>query len=135
MKLHLWMSAPGAEDMDVFVVLQKLAAHGSPVGFTFYAFRDHGPVALGWLRATHRELDTTRSTAWQPVALDIEIWPAATLLRAGETPRVVVQGIDVYTESPPRLPFARHTDLRNAGRHVIHTGGEHDSHLLVSWVD
>lgn len=150
MKLRLWMSAPDAKDMDVFVAVQKLAADGSPVGFTFYAFHENGPVALGWLRASHRELDTSRSTAWQPVhahareqplpagqpvPLDIEIWPSATLFRAGETLRVVVQGTDVYTESPPQLPFARHTDLRNAGRHVIHTGGEHDSHLLVPWVD
>jgi predicted acyl esterase len=73
--------------------------------------------------------------AGQPVALDIEIWPSATLFRAGETLRVVVQGTDVYTESPPQLPFARHTELRNAGRHVIHTGGEHDAQLLVPWVD
>jgi predicted acyl esterase len=150
MKLRLWMSAPDATDMDVFVAVQKLAADGSPVGFTFYAFHDNGPVALGWLRASHRELDTSRSTAWQPmhtharelplpagqpVALDIEIWPSATLFRAGETLRVVVQGTDVYTESPPQLPFARHTELRNAGRHVIHTGGEHDAQLLVPWVD
>jgi predicted acyl esterase len=146
MKLRLWMEAEGADDMDVFVAVQKLAVDGTQVGFTFYAFHDDGPVALGWLRASHRALDAERSTAWQPVhlhrgedplprgrpvALDIEIWPSATLFRAGETLRVVVQGSDIYTDSPPQLPFARHTELRNAGRHVIHTGGEHDSHLLV----
>ncbi len=149
MKLRLWMEAEGAEDMDVFVAVQKLAADGTQVGFTFYAFHDDGPVALGWLRASHRALDADRSTAWQPVhphaqedplprgqpvPLDIEIWPSSTLFRAGETLRVVVQGSDIYADSPPQLPFARHTELRNAGRHVIHAGGEFDSHLLVPCV-
>lgn len=149
MKLRLWMQAEGADDMDVFVAVQKIAADGSHVGFTFYAFHDNGPVALGWLRASHRALDPDRSTAWQPVhphlhedpvprgqpvPLDIEIWPSSTLFRAGETLRVVVQGSDIYAESPPQLPFARHTQLRNAGRHVIHAGGPFDSHLLVPCV-
>ncbi|MFO1400612.1 MAG: CocE/NonD family hydrolase [Steroidobacteraceae bacterium] len=149
-KLRLWMQADGADDMDVFVALQKLDATGAPVGFTFYAFHDDGPVALGWLRASHRELDAARSRAWQPVhphtrelplppgepvALEIEIWPASTWFRAGETLRVVVQGSDVCTESPPQLPFARHGDLRNSGRHVIRTGGRYDSQLLVPWLD
>jgi putative CocE/NonD family hydrolase len=146
MKLRLWMQADGADDMDVFVAVQKLAADGHHVGMTFYAFHDNGPVALGWLRASHRALDPERSTEWQPVhahrredplppgepvPLDIEIWPSATLFRAGEILRVVIQGTDIYTESPPQLPFARHTELRNAGRHVIHAGGRFDSHLLL----
>lgn len=149
-KLRLWMQAEGADDMDVFVALQKLDAGGAHVGFTYYAFHEDGPVALGWLRASHRALDPVRSRDWQPVhahthedpvppgrpvPLDIEIWPAATLFRAGETLRVVVQGSDVYTESPPQLPFARHTALRNAGRHLVHAGGGYDSHLLVPWLD
>jgi predicted acyl esterase len=145
-KLRVWMEAQGADDLDVFVALQKLAADGSLVGFCFYAFHDNGPVALGWLRASHRALDAVRSTAAQPVhahrhedplprgepvPLDIEIWPAATLFRAGESLRLVIQGADIYSESPPQLPFARHTQLRNAGRHIIHAGGAYDSHLLV----
>ena len=39
--------------------------------------------------------------------------------------------MDIYRDALPNLPFARHEELRNAGRHVIHTGGRHDSHLLV----
>ncbi len=63
MKLRVWMSAPDAEDMDVFVAVQKLDVYGDLVGFPFYAVFEDGPVALGWLRASHRELDQTRSTA------------------------------------------------------------------------
>jgi predicted acyl esterase len=146
MKLRLWLSVRDATDADLFVAIQKLDASGAHVGFTFYAFYDNGPVALGWLRASHRALDARRSQSWQPVhphdreeplkpgeavALEIEIWPSATLFRAGETLRVLVQGSDIYTESLPNLPFARHERTRNAGTHVLHTGGAFDAHLLV----
>lgn len=146
MKLRLWVEAQGADDMDLFVALQKLDAAGAPVGMTFYAFYEDGPVALGWLRASHRALDAARSTPWQPVhshdteallepgkpvPVDIEIWPSSTRFRAGETLRVVVKGMDIYRDALPNLPFARHEDLRNKGTHIVHAGGEYDSHLLV----
>ena len=146
MKLRLWLETEGARDADVFVAVQKLDARQQHVGFTFYAFYENGPVALGWLRASHRALDASRSTPWQPVhphdheepmpegravALEIEIWPSATLFRAGETLRLLVQGADIYTNALPNLPFARHQHTRNAGHHVLRTGGAFDAHLLV----
>ncbi|MGC1271428.1 MAG: CocE/NonD family hydrolase [Croceibacterium sp.] len=145
-KLKLWVEAQGAQDMDLFVALQKLDAAGQPVGMTFYAFFENGPVALGWLRASHRALDPVRSRPWQPfhtheredllqpgevVPVEVELWPSSTLFHAGESLRVVVKGMDIYRDALPNLPFARHEDLRNAGTHVIHTGGQYDSHLLV----
>jgi uncharacterized protein len=51
----------------VFVALQKLDRYGDVVGFPYYAVFEDGPVALGWIRASHRELDDQRSTPWQPV--------------------------------------------------------------------
>lgn len=149
MKLRLWVEADGADDMDIFVAAQKLDAQGHHVGFTFYAFYEDGPVALGWLRASHRALDLERSTASQPVhphdqeeplpasgavPVEIEFWPSSTLFRAGETLRIVVQGSDIYKQGAPNLPFARHEVLRNAGTHIIRTGGERDSHLLVPFI-
>jgi len=146
MKLKLWVEAEGSDDMDLFVALQKLDEAGNEVGFTFYAFFENGPVALGWLRASHRALDPARSTPDRPyhphdreerlspgeiVPVEIEIWPSATRFRAGETLRVVVQGSDVYKEGLPRLPFARHESLRNRGQHILHMGGRYDSHLLM----
>lgn len=146
MKLRLWIETDGADDADLFVAIQKIDVAGAPVGLTFYAFYDNGPVALGWLRASHRALDPARSTPEQPVhshrreerlepgkpvPVDIELWPSSTLFRAGETLRVVVKGMDIYRDALPNLPFARHEDLRNRGRHIIHAGGAYDSHLLV----
>ena len=146
MKLKLIVEAVDADDMDLFVAIQKLDPQGHYVPFVFYAMMENGPVALGWLRASHRELDAQRSTPQQPiqthlreqllepgerVPVEIEIWPSSTLFRAGEKLRVVVQGQDVQREGLPNAPFALHENTRNRGTHVIHTGGDADSHLLV----
>ncbi|MEJ8570129.1 CocE/NonD family hydrolase [Microbaculum marinum] len=145
MKLRLWMVADAADDMDLFVAVQKLDRAGEVVPFAYYAQFEDGPVALGWLRASHRELDPERSTAFQPVLahrrdlklapgeivpLDIEIWPSGTRFDRGEGLRVVVQGFDIYDYPKPSV-YARHEELVNSGRHTIHAGGRYDSHLLV----
>lgn len=144
-KLKLWMRAEGADDMDLFVAIQKLSRAGEIVPFAYYAQFEDGPVALGWLRASHRELDATQSTAFQPVLahkrelkltdgeivpLEIEIWPSGTRFEAGETLRLVIQGRDIYDYPKPSV-YARHEDLVNRGHHVIYSGGAHDSHLLI----
>ncbi|HKP42702.1 CocE/NonD family hydrolase [Mycobacterium sp.] len=145
MALRLWFSAEVASDADIFVAVQKLDASGVEVPFHFFAVQEDGHVALGWLRASHRELDLHRSTPAQPVhthrsveplpaggepvPLDIEIWPSSTVFEAGETLRLVIQGRDINSYAP-MTPTSAH-DSRNNGAHRIHTGGRYDSHLLV----
>jgi uncharacterized protein len=147
MKLRVQMAAETADDMDIFVGVQKFDASGRFVGMAYYAMFDDGPVALGWLRASHRELDPARSTAHRPilahrrerklspgeiVPLDIEIWPSGTRFEAGETLRLVVQGADINQYPKDKAPvYFRHEDTVNRGRHVIHAGGRYDSFLLV----
>lgn len=146
MKLRLWVEAVGSDDMDLFVATQKIDRDGGEVPFVFYAMLENGPVALGWLRVSHRELDDMRSRPEQPfhphtrelplspgerVPAEIEIWPSSTRFEAGQRLRVVVQGRDTQTQGLPNAPFLRHESLRNKGMHVIHTGGEYDSHLLI----
>ena len=103
-------------------------------------------MALGWLRVSHRALDPLRSRPEQPfhshaaeqplsagerVPVDIEIWPSATRFNKGEFLRLVVQGCDIPEPGLPNTPTARHEATRNRGRHVLHTGGTYDSHLLL----
>lgn len=145
MKLKLWAAADGADDMDLFVAVQKLDATGTIVPFAFWTQFADGPVALGWLRASHRELDAERSSEHQPVLahrrelrlergaivpLEIEIWPSGTRFEAGEKLRLVVQGRDVYRYPKPVMAD-RHEATVNRGEHVVHAGGKYDSHLLV----
>jgi predicted acyl esterase len=145
--LKLWVEAVGSDDMDLFVALQKIDAAGEPVGFTFYAFYENGPVALGWLRASHRALDPERSRPERPVhrhtcedrlapgqcvPVEIEIWPFSARFAAGETLRLIVAGSDIYRkEDGAMLPFPLHEQTRNAGTHIVRTGGAFDSAILL----
>ena len=145
MRLRLWMSAEMGHDMDVFVALQKLDVYGDVVGFPYYSVFEDGPVALGWLRASHRELDEARSTALQPflahrrelllereeiVPLNVEILTSATRFEPGETLRVVIQGKDIYRYPRP-LMLTYHDDSVNRGLHSIYSGGRYDSQLIA----
>ena len=145
--VKLWVEADGSDDMDLFVALQKIDAAGEPVGFTFYAFYENGPVALGWLRASHRALDPERSRPERPVhrhtsedrlmpgqcvPVEIEIWPFSVRFAAGETLRLIVAGSDIYRrEDGAMLPFPLHQQTRNAGTHIVRTGGAFDSAILL----
>jgi putative CocE/NonD family hydrolase len=142
MKLRLWVSAEGADDMDIHAGVRKIDRRGREVHFPDFDHFEQGMVASGWQRASHRELDDKRSTPWQPwlkherlvklaageiVPLEIEILPSGTVFNAGEQLRLVLQGHDIidfwYRHS--------HKETVNRGSHVIHAGGSHDSHLLV----
>ena len=98
MKLKLWVQAAGSDDMDLFVAIEKIDRTGDKVPFQFYCNHEDGPVALGWLRVSHRELDEKETTPYQPVhkhrretklnageivPVEIEIWPSS-LLQASE---------------------------------------------------
>jgi predicted acyl esterase len=145
MKLKLWVQADGSDDMDLFVALEKFDRSGNLIPFAFFGNHDDGPVALGWLRVSHRELDEKQSTSYQPVhkhtreiklkageivPVEIEFWPSSTLFEVGEKLRVVVQGSDIYWY-PTEMHTNGHTATVNKGKHVIYSGGKYDSHLLV----
>ncbi len=145
MKLKLWVQAEGSDDMDLFVAIEKIDRAGYLVPFPYFGNHNDGPVALGWLRVSHRELDEEKSTPYQPyhkhqreiklkpgevVPVEIEIWASSTLFERGEKLRVVVQGSDIYNY-PEEGHSNAHTATVNRGAHVIHTGGRFDSHLLV----
>ena len=141
MRLKLWVSTSEGDDLDIFVVVRKLDSTGSEVFFSGYNGFPRDGVAKGWLRASHRELDASRSTPLRPwhchtrieklrpgdiVPLEIEIWPSATLFEAGCTLQLTIQGHDAA-----RYPAFRHRKLVNRGWHTIFTGGQYDSCLAV----
>jgi predicted acyl esterase len=146
MKLKLWVQAVDNDDMDLFVAVEKFDRSGDRVPFQFYTNHEDGPVAIGWLRVSHRELDEKKSTPYQPfhkhqreiklkpgeiVPVEIEIWPSSTLFEQGEKLQVIVQGSDIYSYRLPESQIIEHAATINKGEHVIYTGGKYDSHLLV----
>ncbi len=100
------------DDADVFLVLRVFDPAGDEVTFQG-ALDPHAPVAQGWLRASHRELDENLSEPWrpvhthrlqaalipgEPVDLDIEIWPTSIVVPAGYTVALAVRGKDYEYE-------------------------------------
>ncbi|WP_323712985.1 CocE/NonD family hydrolase [Mammaliicoccus sciuri] len=148
MKLKLWVSAEEADDMDLFVGIKKFNKQGEEVNFPDFNHIEHGQVASGWLRVSHRELDTEKSTPLQPwhkheselklakdeiVPVEIEILPSSTLFKKGEQLEVVIKASEVVKgNSTPGLKTRyEHEETVNKGIHNIYVGGKYDSHILV----
>lgn len=150
MKLKLWVAAEEADDLDLFAGIKKLDRRGNEVHFPDFNHIEKGQVATGWLRASHRELDETKSTIAQPwhthehehkvspneiVPVEIELLPSGTLFKKGESQVVVVKGNEIIKGNSTPLPNMKtryeHEDTVNKGNHLIYTGGDYDSHLII----
>ena len=156
-KAHLWVEARGADDMDLFVLVQKLDAYGTPLqAFTVpnrramaHDLTDHGATILrykgsdGRLRVSARHLDErcrpttsprTASTASRSSAPARSSRSRSTCSRSacastpGEQLRFVVSSRNLLGTL---MPGIREYVGANAGQHVVHTGGEHASYLQL----
>jgi predicted acyl esterase len=112
-------------DADIFLVVKVIAPDGEEVVF-HGALDPNTPVAQGWLRASHRKLDTVLSTFYrpyhthdelqpltpgQPVELDVEIWPTCIVVPRGHRIELNVRGKDyVYKGS---RSTARLSNMKN----------------------
>jgi predicted acyl esterase len=101
-------------DADIFLVLRVFAPNGSEV--TFHGANDpRMPIALGWLRASHRKLDPVLSQPYRPyhphdellpltpgapVELDVEIWPTCIVIPVGYRIGLAVRGRDFEHDGP-----------------------------------
>ncbi len=156
-KAHLWVEARGADDMDLFVLVQKLDAYGTPLqAFTVpnqsamaHDLTDHGATILrykgsdGRLRVSARHLDETLSTDDVPahsfdrveklsvgeiVDIEIDLFPIGLAFHPGEQLRFVISSRNLLGTL---MPAIREYVGANKGQHVIHTGGEHASYLQL----
>lgn len=141
--LRLWVAPEGYDDADLFVALRKFDADGREVHFEYLGFSNEGVVALGWLRLSHRALDAERSRPerprplhtredrvydGRPVLAEIPILDAGTLFEAGCSLQLEIAGHDLVQGVGM---FPQHVETRNFGRHVLYTGGDHPSSLLL----
>lgn len=142
--LRVWVETDGSDDLDLYVFVQKVTADGEVV-LSETLPDTRVPVATGQLRASHRELDETLSTPLAPVhthereqlltpgeivALDIDLWPTGIRFHPEEKLQLVLAG----HERRSRYLGQDAAGTRNKGRHLIHTGGPYDSHLLLPTV-
>ena len=142
MRLHLRLSST-ASDVDLFVSVREIRANGSEVtaqGATDPAM----PVTMGWLRASMRKADVSKSTdyrTWHPYderqplvplaiyELDVNLWPTAWIIQQGN--RLVLEisgneqsGMVTFTH-PPSGPF------RPNGTTPISNGNSPDSDVTI----
>jgi predicted acyl esterase len=117
-------------DADIFLVLRLFDPDGKEV--LFHSANDpRSPVALGWLRASHRKLDEALSLPYRPyhahdevwplapgeiVELDIEIWPTCIVVPAGYRLGIAVRGNDYENDEPP-VERPGYAQMRGVGPH------------------
>lgn len=156
-KAHLFVEARDADDMDLFVLVQKLDRFGTPLqAFTVpnqaamsHNLTDHGVTILrykgsdGRLRASMRHLDEEltsdevpahsfdrieKLSAGQVVELEIELMPVGLAFHPGEQLRFIVSSRNLLGTL---MPAIREYVGDNAGTHVVHTGGKYASYLQL----
>ena len=113
MKLHLWVSAPDHDDMDLAVRVEKLSRDGQPLPDR----TGNLIAATGLMRVSMRQLDETRSTEAEPyytftteqklkpgeiVPVEIEIWPMGLYFDEGEILQLIV---GAYRPANAAIPF------------------------------
>ena len=149
MRLRLWVSTTESDDLDVFVQLDKLDSMGQKLPFVAFSMFDNGPLGLGWLRASHRELDLSLTHPNRPwmthkrklplrpgeiVPIDIEIIATSTRFFKGESLKLTIQGTDIFRDDKV-AQTAMHENSVNKGEHSIYTGGVFDSYLVMPIID
>jgi predicted acyl esterase len=156
-KVRLWAESDGYDDMDVFVLLQKLNSDGEvleqfnvPNHTEVMDNLTRGGAAIlkykgsnGRLRASLRKLDPKWATdevpshsfdtaeklePGTPVALEIELFPVGLAFHPGEQLRLDISG---FNRLGGVMPGRTTVIPDNHGRHIIHTGGSHASYLQV----
>ncbi|WPN44619.1 CocE/NonD family hydrolase [Pseudomonas sp. P8_241] len=156
-KANLWVEARGADDMDLFVLIQKLDRFGSPLQqFTahnqsarIHDLTDHGATVLrykgsdGRLRVSTRHLDDNLSTDDVPahsfdrieklapgeiVNIEIDLLPIGMAFHPGEQLRFIISSRNL---SGTLMPGIAEYVGANSGQHVIHTGGKYASYLQL----
>ena len=136
----LWVSST-TEDMDLLLTLRNI----DPAGKDVLEVGQQGqpvPVAKGWLRVSHRELDPDLSLPYRPyhkhlrrlwlkpneiVEVQVEIWPTSMVFKQGHRIRLDIQPRDGIGSAP----YTHYHADYNVGDNTIYSGGDKDSYLLL----
>ncbi|MEU6228967.1 CocE/NonD family hydrolase [Streptomyces sp. NPDC047042] len=164
MSARLWVEAQDADDMDLFLLVEKLDADGNllaPHRHFADTYSISPPGAPGRLRVSLRELDPDLSTDFVPiqafrrhrklaageiVPVDIGFTPRSYYVEAGQQLRLTVAGynvrgtcveVDATEDEVVRASrvASEHPRAENTGSHVIHTGPGYLSYLKVPVVE
>jgi putative CocE/NonD family hydrolase len=145
MALLLHVELKGADDVFLYAGVRKIRQGIETVFEGSYGFAGD-MVSKGWQRAAHRELDPGLSTETQPVhrhrkaellspgeivPVHVALRPHATRFRRDDELRLEIRGHWFYPVDPLRGQFPADYQPNATGHCIVHTGGIHDSHLLI----
>jgi hypothetical protein len=137
---QLWVSS-SSEDMDIFITIRNIDPDGKDVWETGQQ-GGQVPVAKGWLRVSHRELDPELTLPYRPyhkhlrrqwltpgeiVKVDVEVWPTSMVFKKGHRIRVDIQPRDGVGSAP----YTHYSNDYNDGQNTIYAGGDKESYLLL----
>jgi predicted acyl esterase len=135
-------------DMDIFATMRAFDPFGNEV--VFIGAHEPTPMSRGWLRASHRKLDETRSRPYRPYlahddiqklvpgdlyTVDLEIWPTSLVFPPGYRLALSLMGKDFELPGIPGRIL--HNDPQDrpmpefSGDNTIVTGGDHEAWLMV----
>jgi predicted acyl esterase len=130
-----------SEDMDLFLTIRNIDPQGNDVWDTGQQGGEV-PVAKGWLRVSHRELDPNLSLPYRPyhkhlrrlwlkpgeiVQVQVEVWPTSMVFKKGHRLRLDIQPRDGVGSAPYTHYHADYND----GQNTVYSGGDKESFLLV----
>ena len=156
-KVRLNVEAKGADDMELFVMMQKLDQHGNQLaefivpnqGAMMHDFTDNGGTVMrykgpdGRLKVSLRKLDEQQSTdilpvqsfdtvekltAGEIVPVEISLLPIGMVFYPGEQLRLVISS---KNEVGSIVPWSTAYQSENQGEHIIHSGGKYPSYLQL----
>lgn len=149
MALRLFVSADSADDVDLFVGVEKWRGDTYVPFEGSYGFgRDR--VTTGWMRASMRGVDEERSRPFAPVhpfterqplrpgeivGVDIGLGPSATVFRRGEQLRLVIAGRWLWPRNPLTGQFPGAYERRSRGTATVHWGPDRQARLLIPVID
>jgi predicted acyl esterase len=126
-KLVLWVEAEDADDMDIFVSVQKIDfvgnTHNATNGQQRVAVRALDPEKTLSYLPIHSFKKVERLSAGQIVPVQIAIWPMGMLWHKGEQLVLTIAG--------DKLGGRMNLRSNNNGYHIIYTGPQYSSCLQV----
>ncbi|MEL6161053.1 MAG: CocE/NonD family hydrolase [Cyanobacteria bacterium J06627_32] len=147
-KLKVWLEARGSStrdsapnDLVMCCFVDKRDKSGKSVRFYGAVGQRDDMVTRGYGCASRRELNIEESSPLHPVLLgtkdeflspgdvvpvEIAFCPSSTFFAKGERLRLIVSARDIV-----HAPIFKKDTSVNRGRHVLHFGGQYDSHLLI----
>lgn len=164
-KAVLYISCDASDDMDIFLQVRKADANGNILRINNIPEGDMSAQGVppenvplinptvylgphGQIRVSHRAINTEiskphylshshleeeRVPRGQVVKVETSIWPGGIIFEKDEYLVVKVSGHPMYLAEFPTLRGA--FKARNFGRHIVHCGGEHSSHVVVPFVE